>query len=230
MLLFFLEFSQRMNKAFIFDMDGVLVASEKLWHEHLQKVWPNLVGPEIANVFRIPIGQTPLTLHAEAIKHGSTVTLSDFLTELDKIANEIYKEAPITNDFEKLVNFLAENHFGLGLVSSSKRAWIDLVLERVPFRDKISSVVSINDTPELQPKPHPGSYIETIANLDAKSDTTIVLEDSNSGIQAAKSAGVFTIGFTPHLLPEYTQHGADVYANTIEDVIEIVKQFDSQLV
>lgn len=218
-----------MTKAFIFDMDGVLVASEKLWHESLEKIWPQLVGPEIAAVFRIPIGQTPLTMHAEAVKHGSTVTLEEFLTEFEKIAHIVYKEAPITENFDKLVQFLADNHYRLGLVSSSKRSWIDLVLERVSFKDKIASIVSINDAPDLQSKPHPGSYIETIANLDAKSDTTIVLEDSNSGIQAAKAAGVYTIGFTANLLPEYTQHGADKYANKIEDVIEIVKEFDKKL-
>ena len=218
-----------MTKAFIFDMDGVLVASEKLWHEYLEKIWPDLVGAEIAQVFRIPIGQTPLTMHAEAVKHGSTVTLEEFLGEFDKIAQKVYEEAPITDEFEKLINFLIERNFKLGLVSSSKRSWIDLVLNRVSFKDKISSVVSINDRPELQSKPHPSSYIETIENLGATSDSTIILEDSNSGIQAAKAAGVYTIGFTANLLSEYTQHGADRYANKIDDVISIVNEFDQTL-
>jgi beta-phosphoglucomutase-like phosphatase (HAD superfamily) len=49
-----------MNKAFIFDMDGVIIASEKPWHDYLDEIWPDLLGKDVASVFPVPVGMTPL--------------------------------------------------------------------------------------------------------------------------------------------------------------------------
>lgn len=214
-----------MNKAFIFDMDGVIIADESKKKEALNEVWPELVGSQIASVFRIPVGQTPLSIYSEAVKHGATISEEQFMSEFEKVALRIYNESPITSDMDKLGEYLLSKEYKIGVVSSAKKEWMEIVLKRLAFGDKISAVVSINDHRELKPKPHPGGYLEAIAELGAISDTTIILEDSNSGIQAAKSAGAYTIGLTSNLLPEYTQHGADIYANNVAEVIAIVEKF-----
>lgn len=218
-----------MNKAFIFDMDGVIIASEVVWQKYIDEVWSDLVGAEVATVFRYPVGQTPSNVYAEAVKHGSKVSKEVFMQKFDEIAKKVYEESPFTSGIEELGAYLQAKHYKMGLVSSSPRAWIDAVLKRLSFGAEIEGILSINDRPELKPKPHPGSYIEIIDSLGAHSETTIILEDSNSGIQAAQSAGVYTIGFTANLLPEYTQHGADAYANTIAEVTQIVEDFDKNL-
>jgi beta-phosphoglucomutase-like phosphatase (HAD superfamily) len=218
-----------MTKAFIFDMDGVIIASEESWHQYLDGIWSELIGAETAAVFRFPVGMTPNSIYSEAIKHGSKCTEETFYKKFDEIAEKVYKESPFTGGIDELGNFLLSREYKIGLVSSSPKAWIDTVLERLTFGNKISAIVSLNDRPELKPKPHPGGYFETIDQLGATSETTIILEDSNSGIQAAKAAGAFTIGLTAHLLPAYTQHGADIYANNVEDIKQIVLDFDDRL-
>jgi HAD superfamily hydrolase (TIGR01509 family) len=218
-----------MTKAFIFDMDGVIIASEEAWHRYLDNVWSELIGVDAATVFRFPVGMTPTSIYNEAVKHGSKVSEEQFYKQFNEIAEKVYRESPFTGGIEDLGDFLISREYKIGLVSSSPRAWINTVLERLSFRDHIKAIVSINDRPELKPKPHPGSYFETINELGAKSETTIILEDSNSGIQAAKAAGAFTIGMTAHLLPNYTQHGADIYANNVEDIKQIVVDFDDRL-
>jgi beta-phosphoglucomutase-like phosphatase (HAD superfamily) len=218
-----------MTKAFIFDMDGVIIASEGAWHQYLDNIWAELVGAETAAVFRFPVGMTPSSIYSEAVKHGSTCTEETFNKKFDEIAEKVYKESPFTGGIDDLGNFLLSREYKIGLVSSSPKAWIDVVLERLSFGDQIAAITSLNDRPELKPKPHPGGYFETMNQLGASSDTTIILEDSNSGIQAAKASGAFTIGLTAHLLPSYTQHGADIYANNVEDIKKIVADFDDRL-
>lgn len=218
-----------MTKAFIFDMDGVIIASEEGWHKYLDGIWEELVGAETAAVFRFPVGMTPSSIYNEAVKHGSTVDKEVFYKKFDEIAEKVYQESPFTGGIDELGNFLLSREYKIGLVSSSPKAWIDRVVQRLTFGEKISAIVSLNDRPELKPKPHPGGYFETIDQLGANSGTTIILEDSNSGIQAAKAAGAFTIGLTAHLLPNYTQHGADMYANNVEDIKKIVIDFDDRL-
>lgn len=210
-------------------MDGVLVASIEYWHKYIQSEWPSLVGPEVAAVCRVPVGQTPVSVYAEAVKHGSKVSKEAFMQKFDEIAAKVYQEAPFTAGVEDLGNYLLSKEYRIGLISSSPKAWMDTVLKRLSFGDKIGAIVSINDSPNLLPKPHPSSYMEIMGMLDVTSDNTIILEDSNSGIQAAKAAGVFTIGLTTNLLPEYTQHGADTYANSVEEIIQIVEMFNKKL-
>jgi beta-phosphoglucomutase-like phosphatase (HAD superfamily) len=219
-----------MTKAFIFDMDGVLVSSISYWHKYVEEVWPDLVGAEVAAVCHVPVGQTPASVYAEAVKHGSKVSKEAFMQKFDELAVKVYQEAPFTSGIEDLGTFLLSKNYKIGLISSSPKLWIDSVVNRLSFGGQIEAIISINDDEGLKPKPHPGSYIQIIDKLGARSETSIILEDSNSGIQAAKSAGVFTIGLTTNLLPEYTQHGADTYANTVEEIIKIVEDFDRDLV
>lgn len=218
-----------MTKAFIFNMNGVVIASENTWRKYLNEIWQELVGKEIASVFRFPVGMSPESVYAEAIKHGSKAPREVFIQKFNEIAKKVYEESPITTGIDELGNFLSAKDYKLGLVSSSPKAWIDTVVKRLSFSDKITCVISINDIPDLRPKPHPGCYILAIDNLNAKSGTSIVLEDSNSGIQSAKAAGVFTIGLTTNLLPDYTQHGADAYANSAYEIIKIIEDFDNKL-
>jgi beta-phosphoglucomutase-like phosphatase (HAD superfamily) len=219
-----------MTKAFIFNMNGVIIDSEKTWRKYLNEIWKELVGVEIASVFRFPVGMSPENVYAEVIKHGSTPPKEIFFQKFNEIAAKVYTESPLTEGINELGHFLLNKEYRLGLVSSSPKPWIETVLRRLSFGDHIASIISINDLSEyVRPKPHPGCYVTSIDQLAATSETTIVVEDSNSGIQAAKGAGVYTIGFTAHLLPEYTQHGADVYANNAYEIIRIVEEFEKKL-
>ena len=86
-------------------------------------------------------------------------------------------------------------------------------------------ILSIRERPELKPKPSPEGFLEALRILDASAEKSIVLEDSNPGIAAAKAAGCFAIGFRGYLIPGYEQQGADAYADTMDDVVKIVEQF-----
>jgi len=216
-------YTTSMQQVFIFDMDGVLINSEIPWHRELDAIWPDLIGKDVAVVFPVPVGLTPQGIFEGARQHGSQVTKEKFYRAFEAIAKEVYEEAPITEGTEELAAFLLEKSFKLGIVSSSPLAWIKRVIHRLSFSQEIEYVVSINDRPDLQPKPSPVAYLEAIAHL--KGDRTIILEDSNSGIQAAKKAGAFTIGLQTNLLKGYTQHGADAYAQTMEEVIDLVTKF-----
>jgi len=221
--------TQELTKAFIFNMNGVIIDSEKTWRKHLNEIWGELVGEQTANVFRFPVGMSPESVYTEVVKHGSNPPKEKFIQKFNEIAGIVYSESPLTLGINDLGNYLVAKNYKLGLVSSSPAGWIQTVVERLSFGPKITCIVSINDHPELLPKPHPGSYFTVMNTLGAHSGRSIALEDSNSGIQAAKGAGVYTIGFTEHLLPDYMQHGADVYVNNVADTIKIIEEFDAKL-
>lgn len=214
-----------MNKAFLFDMDGVLIDSENEWLRLETADGANLYGPTIAAQMGSLLGMSLDMIYDRAVSLGFSRDKKTFYNHYDRLAEQVYKTAPLTQDIDMLGKKLIEMDFKLGLVSASRSHWIESVISRLTFKEHFSSIISVNDRPDLLPKPHPGGYLAAIQELGASPETTVILEDSNTGIQAGKAAGATVIGFKQNLLPGYQQTGADKYAENIEEVIEIVKGF-----
>ncbi len=212
-----------MNKAFIFDMDGVLVNSEQVWSQDETNFHNELFGEEIAQKIGKTIGMSLNTLYDKAVEYGFSMNKNEYILRYDTKAASIYQKVKITDGVEQLAQKLIELEYKLGVVSSSRRNWIDKVINRLSFKHNLEYIISITDRPDLPPKPNPDAYLDAIKHLHASPATTIILEDSNSGIQAAKASGAFTIGFRGSLVSGYKQTGADVYADTMEEVIKIVE-------
>ncbi len=214
-----------MSLAFIFDMDGVIVNSEQAWRAYGADFLPRLFGEEIAQKVGDTIGLTVDQEYALAAQYGFSMDICEYYERFDAQAFAIYDQANISEGLDELVHTLVSLNFKFGLVSSSRRPWIEKVLTRLPYRDRFDYVVSLNDRPDLRPKPEPDGYVEAMRELAVRPERTIILEDSNSGIRAAKAAGALTIGLRQNLVGGYVQAGADVYADTMLDVIKLVETF-----
>lgn len=202
-------------------MDGVLVDSENEWSKtnFLYKIF----GKEICQKIGNTIGMTVTEEYEKAVNFGFTMNKDTFLHLYDEEASLVYAKANVTEGIAKLVDKLSFLNFKLGLVSSSRKFWIDQLLSRLSFKNSFDVIISV-DQLGLKPKPHPEGYKRAMKNLGAKPETTVILEDSNSGIQAAKAAGAYTIGFRKNLVPGYKQKGADIYADSCNKVIQIIER------
>ncbi len=217
-----------MNKAFIFDMDGVLVDSESLWAQEDSEFHSGIFGKEIADKIGNTTGVSLKTVYEAARGYGTNVPENLYVREFDKRAASIYARASLTEGTEKLADFLISRGFKLGLVSASQQCWIECVIARLSFSRQLEVVISVNDTPGLRSKPAPDGYTEALRRLGVTPSRGIVLEDSNRGIESGKAAGCFVIGFSGNLISGYEQTGADAYANTMDDVITLVETFTQQ--
>lgn len=217
-----------MNRAFIFDLDGVVVDSEPAWQLIENRHFPEMFGKEISDKMPNLVGAGVESVIRLATSLGATVDRNYINRRFDEIAREVYEISPITTDIEKCVTKLIALKFRIGLVSQSPKGWIDNILPRLSFKDSISIVISIPDFPKLKLKPAPDGFLEALRVLGSSPVNSFVLEDSNLGIEAGKAAGVFTIGYRGNLLPGYEQTGADAYADTMDDVIALVEKFTSQ--
>jgi phosphoglycolate phosphatase len=115
----------------------------------------------------------------------------------------------ITNDLPVsagVVTFIkaAARHFELGIVSMAERSEIDYVLGLAGL-DKAFSVV-VSAAPGLQHKPAPDCYRRALELLNERRRATrelpllpgecLAVEDAPPGIEAARAAGMRTIGVT----------------------------------
>ena len=214
-----------MNKAFIFDMDGVLINSERTWDKYEKEIFNRIFGEKIAAKIGDTLGLGPNKVYERAVEAGFKESIEYYYKELDKEMDFIYSSSKLTNKIDFLAEKLKEMGFKIGLVSASRLGWIHMVLPRLKFEKDFSVIISTDDSPHLKSKPHPDGYLEAIEKLKASPETTIVLEDSNHGIKSGKDAGAYVIGFREHLLSGFVQTGADAYADNVSEVIKLVEEF-----
>ena len=212
-----------MSKAFIFDMDGVLVDSEHGWLPFETPMLERVLGKEMTAKVGDTTGLGLEKLYEKARALGSTITKEEIVTGYNSVVNDVYAHAPLTQGSNALAEKLIAMGFKLGLVTQSPQNWIDHVLPRLAFKDSLEAIISLEDRPELGFKPAPGGYIEALRVLNADPKASFVLEDSNLGIAAGKASGAFTIGFRGNLVESYQQTGADAYSDTMEDVTKMVE-------
>ena len=79
----------------------------------------------------------------------------------------------------------------LGIASNTARSLVLLALGSAPFADAFDAIVSAEEVP--RPKPAPDIYLEACRRLGVEPSAAIGLEDSASGISAAKAAGLTVI-------------------------------------
>lgn len=212
-----------MKKAFLFDMDGVIVDSERVWQMYGMDFARKLYGNKVFEKIGDTTGMSLDHEYGVAKANGFTMPLDEFYRIYDEQARKMYAKTHITPGLNTLIFGLKDLGFTTGIVSSSRRPWIQLVMDMIGDNSLFDYSISLNER-GLPSKPDPKGYLVAMEEIGVNVQTTIILEDSNSGIKAAKATDAFTIAFAPLLVPEYQQIPADAKANSFEEVLEIVKQ------
>lgn len=212
-----------MNKACIFDFDGVIIDNERHWEAAKKEMYLEVYGHEIAQKLNQTLGLNMDAIHDLALSHGTKAIAQSLYDACDRQAKHIYAEAPITEGVDKLVEQLIAMNFSLAIVSASPRSWIDIALQRLHNPKAFSVILSLHDRNDLAHKPDPAGYTEAMKLLEAHEKSTIIIEDSNTGIQSAKASGALTIGLRQNHIEGYVAKGADVYVDAIIDVVNITK-------
>ncbi len=210
-----------MNQAFIFDMDGVMVNSEPTWERYETIFLSKLFGQEIYQTIKNQIlGNTVDAIYQLAVKSGATITKNKYISAYDQYAQKVYTESAITPGVNALIKQLSTSNFRLGLVSASRKNWIDIVLSRLKSPAQFSYIASTNDL-GIPPKPSPVGYLTAISQLRSTPQTSTVIEDSKKGVQAALASGAYTICFTKYLPKKYLPTGANKYINDLKEVFPL---------
>lgn len=110
-----------MNRAFLFDMDGVIVDSERTWTHYDDTFLYNLFGKEIYQKFLEveAVGLSIPGIYDEAVKLGFKMPREEFYSNWHKQAQVVYSETPISLGFLELVSWLKLQHFKIGIVSAA---------------------------------------------------------------------------------------------------------------
>lgn len=215
---------QNMNKkAFIFDLDGVIVDTAK-YHYLAWKELANQLG------FDFTVEQNELLKGVSRVRsleilldigelHLEEEQKSKFLTEkneqyLQYIAKMDHNE--ILPGIADLLHYLKLNKVPFSLGSASKNA--RLILEILDLIDLFDAIVDGNDVSTA--KPDPEVFLIAAQKLGVSPENCIVVEDAQAGIQAANAAGMTSIGIGD---PEVLKEADYKLKNTSELTVDFVK-------
>lgn len=207
-----------MRKALIFDMNGVIVNDERIhqasWRKLCEKYGFNLTDDEFKhNVF----GRTEKdTLNYLFQKQLTDEGLEPYLIERVNIAIELYKpEIALTEGLAIFLDDLATHSIPTAIATSARWLYTNFVLDTLNIRKYFKSIITAEDI--QHGKPDPEIYVNAASKLEVSSELCVAVEDSVSGIKAAKAAGMYVVGIT-------TTHGkeelelADRVVNSFKDL------------
>ena len=215
------------KKAFIFDLDGVIVDTAKYHFLAWQKI-----AQELNIEFTLE--------HNELLKGVSRVRSLDIILELGNIEasqedknkwlvqkNEEYLTYLVDMDQSELLpgvlpvlEFLKQNNQPIALGSASKNA--RPILEKTGILHYFDAVVDGNDVTNA--KPDPEVFLIAAQLLQIPAHDAMVFEDSVAGVQAANIAKMTSIGIgdkktlfeAQHIFANFTQ----METSFIEDLIK----------
>ena len=185
------------KKAFIFDLDGVIVDTAKYHYLAWQKL-SNQLGIEF----------TPE--HNELLKGVSRVRSLDIILEIGNYQasqedknkwliqkNEDYLSYLVDMDQSEILpgvipvlEFLKQNNQAIALGSASKNA--RPILEKTGIISYFDVIVDGNDVTNA--KPDPEVFLNAAKALGIANENSIVFEDSVAGVQAANIANMISVG------------------------------------
>jgi beta-phosphoglucomutase family hydrolase len=115
----------------------------------------------------------------------------------------------------RLLNAIKKGNFKLGLISSTPKENIDLVLSELNLKDIFDCVVYGEEVSES--KPSPEIYLLATKRLEVMPNDCVVIEDSPLGVKAAKAAGMRCLAIT-NTHPRQKLEEADRIVDSLENV------------
>lgn len=187
------------HRAVLFDMDGVVVDSERYWVEREREtILPAAVEEPVdpAEITGMNVSDLYDYLRERYEVHEDRET---FVGRYDEVARTVYGESvSLLPGYESLEAALSEAGVSLALVSSSPVRWIDIVRERFGL-DAFDAVVSADHVE--RGKPAPDVYELAIERLGIAPSEGVAVEDSRHGVRAATDAGLSAIGYASRTPP-----------------------------
>jgi HAD superfamily hydrolase (TIGR01509 family) len=203
-------------RAVAFDLDGLLIDSEPLFHEVARQVLARrnkLLTPELAQA----IMGTPARQSLELFRtHYQLVeTVDELVVECRDLFFVLWERrpAPLLPGVLPLLDHLEAARIPKAIATSSRATYVQRVLAPHQLLPRFEFVLSADDI--QYGKPHPEIYLQAAARFGCPPAEMLVLEDSINGLKAAKGAGSRCVVVPHALVDRNALAGADAVVESL---------------
>jgi len=181
--------------AVVFDNDGLLLDTESVWTRAEQDLFRRR-GTEFTPADKRELVGTSAQIAGAVLERrlGEPGRAAGLIEELNGlVVAELEHGVEAMIGARELLRRLKQRGTPIGLVSNSPLAFVVRSLQLVGFEDQFDVVLSAHEV--AAPKPAPNPYLEACRRLGVEPGPAVVaLEDSPTGVAAARAAGLTVIG------------------------------------
>jgi HAD superfamily hydrolase (TIGR01509 family) len=181
--------------AVVFDNDGLLLDTESVWTRAEQDLFERRGTAFTPGDKRELVG-TSAEIAGRVLERrlGEPGRAAELIEELNGlVVAELEHGVEAMVGARELLQVLKERGTPIGLVSNSPLVFVRRSLQLAGFEDHFDVVLSAHEV--AAPKPAPDPYLEACRRLGVEAGPAVIaLEDSPTGVAAARAAGLTVIG------------------------------------
>ncbi len=208
-------------KGILFDMDGVLVDSEPLFHKAVnimvERCGADPITEEENNRYLLGTTVEETWIRVKELRDVPQ-TPAELLDGYNEVVKEVLRsDLTPRPGVRELIAEAQRRGLPVAVASSSLREWVDLKLSVIGLTDAFPVRLGGDDIENG--KPAPDIYIKAARLIGLEATQCIAIEDSPIGLAAASGSGAYTIC----TLTDSTRH-LDLSAADV--IIENLEEFD----
>lgn len=173
-----------MKKFIIFDVDGTLLDTEKMYMKSLQLTLANhgidKTYEEVYKIFGLP--------SKEALEYFGIDDVEAMQAEWQSHYHDFWDEVALFNGIKPMLTKLKQHDVHLAIVTSNTPAEFADHIDGFGVIDFFDAFVFAGETRRMKPFPDP--ILAAIEKLDADADSAVYIGDSIHDMKAAHAAGI----------------------------------------
>lgn len=206
----------------IFDMDGVLFDSERLYEEGLMRNAPRYGFAPTHEQFLLTVGGSE-----RASKETFFELFGDFDYDTlradirDYIISQMQNgRIPLKKGVHNILGYLRDHDVRIALATSTRRSTTEAMLQLAGLDHYFNYTVCGDEV--AHPKPNPEIFLNALQSLGGTPANTMVVEDSHNGVRAANAAGIPVL-VVPDMLPPEPDRPSWAIVRDLDEALDLLK-------
>lgn len=192
-----------MIKAIIFDMDGLMIDSERVTFEGYQEMLKKMNLTMTEDFYITLLGKPIKGIYQRFYDvYGKDFPIETVIKDVHEYMAVRFKKegVPLKKGLVPLLKYLKANNYKTIVATSSNRDRVDNILKSADIEKYFDDSICGDEV--SKGKPNPEVFLKSCQKLGVQNDEAIVLEDSEAGIQASAAADIKVICIPDMKYPE----------------------------
>ena len=192
-----------MFKAAIFDMDGLMIDSERVTFECYQERLKDMNLTMDEKFYKTLLGKPIKGIYQRFYDvYGNDFPIENVIQDVHQLMAERFETegVPVKKGLVELLHYLKDNNYKTIVATSSNRDRVDKILAQAKITEFFDDSICGDEV--TKGKPNPEVFLKSCQKLGVNVDEAIVLEDSEAGIQASYDANIKVICIPDMKYPE----------------------------
>lgn len=190
-------------EAVIFDMDGVLIDTERVSFDSYKKILKEY-DYDISHQFYLTLlGRNVPSIKSIFTKtYGSDFPFDEIYLKKSRMATETIDKygVVIKEGVHELIDYLKNNKYKIAVATSTRRERAHKLLKDIEVIDKVDYIICGDQVQNS--KPDPEIFLKAAKGMSVQPEMCAVIEDSEAGVLAANSANMRAFNVPDMKMPD----------------------------